>query len=66
MQDKFEIPANDFDQAFSLLEEYVRTKGYNWLMVQEDESLMVFAKTKINEMWSAKRIGNKIISILKK
>ena len=66
MTSKFDVAANDFDQALNLLEEYMRGKGYNWTSIQEDESLMVFAKTKINEMWSAKRIGNEIISILKK
>lgn len=60
----FEEAHNDIDSAFRALEIYLKERGVDWLKTKEDAGIMVYAKTKFNEMHTPKYVGNKIIKLI--
>jgi hypothetical protein len=61
----FEEAHNDIDSAFRALEIYLKERGVDWSKIKEDAGIMVYAKTKFNEMHTPKYVGNKIIKLIK-
>lgn len=60
----FEEAHNDIDSAFLALDVYLKEKGFDWSKIKEDAAIMVYAKTKFNEMHTPKWVGNKIIKLI--
>ena len=56
---KYTEPQNDIDDAFELLDEFLKEKGYNWKKLEK--KYIVYAKTSFNEMGSPAAVGKKII-----
>ena len=61
----FEEAHNDIDSAFRALDIYLKERGVDWSKIKEDAGIMVYAKTKFNEMHTPKYVGNKIIKLVK-
>ena len=61
----FEEAHNDIDSAFRALDIYLKERGVDWSKIKEDAGIMVYAKTKFNEMNTPKYVGNKIIKLVK-
>ncbi len=61
----FEEAHNDTDSAFRALDIYLKERGVDWSKIKEDAGIMVYAKTKFNEMNTPKYVGNKIIKLVK-
>ena len=61
----FEEAHNDIDSAFRALDIYLKERGLDWSKIKEDAGIMVYAKTKFNEMHTPKYVGNKIIKLVK-
>lgn len=60
----FEEAHNDIDSAFRALDGYLGEKGFDWSEIQKDQAIMVYAKTKFNEMHTPKYVGNNIIKLI--
>ena len=60
----FEEAHNDIDSAFRALDIYLGEKGFDWSEIQNDQAIMVYAKTKFNEMNTPKYVGNNIIKLI--
>ena len=60
----FEEAHNDIDSAFRALDIYLGEKGFDWSEIQKDQAIMVYAKTKFNEMNTPKYVGNNIIKLI--
>lgn len=60
----FEEAHNDIDSAFRALDIYLGEKGFDWSEIQKDQAIMVYAKTKFNEMHTPKYVGNNIIKLI--
>ena len=60
----FEEAHNDIDSAFRALDIYLGEKRFDWTEIQKDQAIMVYAKTKFNEMHTPKYVGNNIIKLI--
>jgi hypothetical protein len=54
---------NDIELSFSLLEIYLKQKGLDLSKLEDRQGIMVYAKTKFNEMYTPEYVANEILRL---